>query len=43
VLNPQPGEWRLIVATQDGRTIATLPVTVERAAPDPEAMRLREF
>ena len=43
VLNPQPGEWRLIVATQDGRTIATLPVTVERAAPNPEAMRLREF
>lgn len=43
VLNPQPGEWRLIVATQDGRTIATLPITVERAAPVPEAMRLREF
>lgn len=43
VLNPQPGEWRLIVATQDGRTIATLPITVERAASDPGMMRLREF
>ncbi|MFT3849024.1 MAG: DUF2914 domain-containing protein [Propionivibrio sp.] len=43
VLNPPPGEWRLIVATQDGRTIATLPISVERAVPDPAAMRLREF
>ena len=43
VLNPQPGEWRLIVATQDGRTIATQTITVERAVPNPEAMRLREF
>jgi hypothetical protein len=43
VLNPQPGEWRLIVATQDGRTIGTLPLTVERGAADPERTRLREF
>ena len=43
VLNPQPGEWRLIVATQDGRTIGMLPVTVERGAADPERTRLREF
>lgn len=43
VLNPQPGTWRLIVATQDGRTIATLPITVERGVPAPETVRLREF
>jgi len=43
VLNPQPGEWRLIVATQDGRTIGIFPVIVERGAPPPDALRLREF
>jgi hypothetical protein len=43
VLNPQPGDWRLVVATQDGRTIGTLPVRVERGSPPPEEMLLREF
>ena len=43
VLNPQPGAWRLIVATQDGRTIGTLPLTVERRSADPARTRLREF
>jgi hypothetical protein len=43
VLNPQPGEWRLIVATQDGRTIGTQQLTVERGVADPEIARMREF
>ncbi|HNC50627.1 MAG TPA: DUF2914 domain-containing protein [Accumulibacter sp.] len=43
VLNPHPGDWRLIVATQDGRTIGTLPVRVERGTPLPEEVVLREF
>lgn len=42
VSNPSPGEWRLVVATQDGRTIGMLPLRVERAA-QPVASRLREF
>lgn len=43
VLNPQPGEWRFIVATQDGRTIGIFPVDVERGEPLSEAFLLREF
>lgn len=43
VLNPQPGDWRLVVGTQDGRTIGTLPVRVERGAPLRDEMRPREF
>ncbi len=43
VLNPQPGDWRLIVATQDGRTIDILRVTVERGAPPREEVRIRDF
>ena len=43
VLNPQPGDWRFIIETQDGRTIAALPVRVERGAPLPEDTLLREF
>lgn len=43
VLNPSPGDWRFIVATQDGRTIGTLPLTVERGVPLGEAMLTREF
>ena len=43
VLNPLPGEWRLIVATQDGRTIGIFPLRVERGIPQPEATRTREF
>ena len=43
VLNPQPGEWRLIVATQDGRTIGLFPFTVERGVPPLETLPVREF
>ena len=43
VLNPQPGEWRLLVATQDGRTIAILSFTVERGVPPLETLSVREF
>jgi hypothetical protein len=43
VLNPQPGSWRLIVATEDGRTIGVLPVTVERGEALPEQIQQRLF
>jgi hypothetical protein len=43
VLNPQPGQWRFIVATQDGRTIASSQLTVERGAPMTETLLAREF
>ena len=43
VLNPRPGEWRFIVATQDGRTIGIFPVRVERGSLLPEELRVREF
>ncbi|HRF11386.1 MAG: DUF2914 domain-containing protein [Candidatus Accumulibacter phosphatis] len=43
VLNPAPGDWRFIVATQDGRTIDILRVTVERGAPPREEVRIRDF
>jgi MFS family permease len=43
VLNPQPGDWRFIVATQDGRTIGILPLRVVRGAALSEAILLREF
>ena len=43
VLNPQPGEWRLVVATQDGRTIGIISFTVERGVPALETLRVREF
>ncbi|MGE5491583.1 MAG: DUF2914 domain-containing protein [Actinomycetota bacterium] len=43
VTNPKPGEWRLVVATQDGRTIAVQPVTVERGDPIVEEMVEKEF
>lgn len=43
VLNPQPGDWRFIVSTQDGRTIGILPVRVERGTPPPGGMLIREF
>lgn len=41
VLNPAPGDWRLVVGTQDGRTIGILPVTVARGTP--EAMAVRRY
>lgn len=43
VSNPTPGDWRLIVATQDGRTISRMTVRVERGETPPEALRQREF
>ena len=43
VLNPSPGEWRLIIATQDGRTIGLLAFTVIRGVPRPETTPAREF
>lgn len=43
VLNPHPGEWRFIVATQDGRTIGILPLRIERAAASSGKRQVREF
>lgn len=43
VLNPQAGEWRFIVATQDGRTISIFPLHVERGYLLPESLREHEF
>ena len=43
VLNPPPGDWRFIVATQDGRTIDILRFSIEQSAPAGEELRLREF
>lgn len=43
VLNPRPGAWRFVVATQDGRTIGIFPVRVERGAAVPESLVEREF
>lgn len=43
VTSPAPGEWRLTVATQDGRTIAVQPVEVERGEPAPESQMVKEF
>lgn len=43
VLNPSPGEWRFIVATQDGRAIGVFSFRVERGTPGLEEVRAREF
>jgi len=43
VLNPPPGEWRFVVATQDGRTIGILPLTVVRGEIPAEPLVRREF
>lgn len=43
VVDPGPGDWRLTVATQDGRTIGTLAVTVARGVPPPGSTTVREF
>lgn len=43
VLSPPPGEWRFIVATQDGRTIGILPLHIERASTPPGTRIVREF
>ncbi len=43
VLNPQPGQWRFVVATHDGRIIGTSLLTVERGSPPPQETLAREF
>jgi hypothetical protein len=43
VTGPAPGDWRLIVATQDGRTIAVQPVEVERGEAPGDGMVVKEF
>lgn len=43
VINPLPGEWRFVVATQDGRTIGLFAFAVVREAPPPETMAVKEF
>lgn len=43
VLNPQPGDWRFTVGTQDGRTIGVLQVRVERGSAPGDEMKVREF
>lgn len=41
--NPAPGEWRLVVATQDGRTIGVLPIEVETGEAPEGRLEIREF
>jgi len=43
VQSPRPGDWRFIVATQDGRTIAILPLVVVRGVAPPAEQLRREF
>jgi len=43
VLNPQVGAWRLVVATQDGRTINILRIQVEHGPPPSGEVRQEEF
>jgi len=43
VLNPPPGDWRFVVATQDGRTIDLLRLRVERGTPPAADVRVRDF
>jgi hypothetical protein len=43
VLNPPPGDWRFVVATQDGRTIDILRLRVERGAPAASEVQVREI
>jgi len=43
VLNPPPGDWRFIVATQDGRTIDILRLQVVRGTPAASEVLLREI
>jgi hypothetical protein len=43
VNNPAAGEWRLIIATQDGRTIGLLPVRVETGEAEADRLETREF
>ena len=43
VLSPPPGDWRFIVATQDGRTIDILRLRVERGTPTTSEVLVREI
>ena len=43
VLDPKPGDWRFIAATQDGRTIGLMQFRVERGRSDASSRVLREF
>jgi len=43
VLNPRSGDWRFIVATQDGRTIGSFSLNVERGVEGLETVREKEF
>lgn len=43
VLDPQPGSWRLVVGTQDGRTIGTLKLEVERGTVAAQDLVVRSF
>jgi hypothetical protein len=43
VLNPPPGDWRFVVATQDGRTIDILRLQVERGTPAASEVLVREI
>jgi len=43
VSDPAVGDWRLVVATQDGRTIVVLPLAVERGEGAAENLITKEF
>lgn len=43
VLNPSPGDWRFVVATQDGRSIGVFALRVERGEAPRESVVAREF
>ena len=43
VSNPQPGAWRVIVATPDGRTVAVQSFSVVRGDPAEAGVSLRRF
>lgn len=43
VQNAAPGDWRLVVATQDGRTIGTQVFRIERGISSPDTLLTKEF
>lgn len=43
VLDPKPGNWRFVVATQDGRTVALSRFRVVRGEPAAETLEERQF
>jgi len=40
---PRPGDWRFILATQEGQTIGVLSFSVERGTPQAGQMRVQQF